>query len=166
MLCGHRSQKTHAARRKVNNMKLLSFSVGCVAAQFVAAHVFLNVMGFSGVLFFFSMAIVAHLIIELAVKTSLQRDSGFLVFILCHFIGEAYLFALAVLGAISLAFPVYLFMFEVGQYIMLFLTALALASSSLTPILNNMGTTGDGMRHCISDLYSAAMRLPIHKVRV
>lgn len=148
-------------------MRLLSFSVGCVAAQFVAAHVFLNVIGFSGAMFFLSMGVVAYLVFELASKTSLERNSGFMVFMLCHFVGELYLFALMASTLFAAyAFPVYSVLFDIGQPLMLSLTALALASSSLTPILNNTGRLGDGVRGCIDDLYSVAMRLPIHKVRV
>lgn len=148
-------------------MRLLSFSVGCIAAQFVAAHVFLNLMELSGAAFFFSMGIVAYLVIEIASKTSLERDSGFMAFILCHFIGEVYLFALMASTLFAAyAFPVYSVLFDVGQPLMLSLTALALASSSLTPILNNTGRIGDGIRGCIDDLYSVAMRLPIHRYRM
>lgn len=144
-------------------MKLFMFAVSCIAAQMVAAHLFLNGFGFGGAFFFLSMGIVAHMVIEIAAKSSLERDRGFMAFVMCHSVGELYLFALAASEMIDAAFPIYSFLFDNGVNVMLTLTVMSLMSSWLTPILNNTGKTGGAIGIIIDRLYSAIMRLPYHK---
>lgn len=146
-------------------MKLFMFSVSCISAQMVSANLFLNGFGFAGWLFFLGMAITAHMVIEIADKTSLDRDRGFMTLVMCHFAGEVYLFALAASEAVDITFPIYSFLYDNGINVMLTLTVVSLASSSLTPILNNTGKIGVAIGIIIDRLYSAVMHLPYHKIR-
>lgn len=146
-------------------MRLLVFSFCCFAAQLFISMLLINGAQAGGVFFFLVMAVSAHMVIELADKTSLERDNGFMVFIIVYFIAELYLFALAVTCAIDALYPVYALLESVGKASMLCLTVLSLVSSSLTPILRNTGAAGDMAGRFINSFYSGVVPLALHKVR-
>ena len=150
-------------------MRLLRHAIAAIGVQIVAAHLLLNVFDVNYVWFAFFMAVIAHCVIEVSAMSSLERSAGFKMFILSYLVAEVYLFALALSGALyEFGFtPAYLlsaFLFKQGASVMFCLTVLTLVTDSFTPILRSTGVAGDMVGSFIDRLYSAAVRVPFHKV--
>lgn len=151
-------------------MRLLRHAIVAVGLQIFAAHLLLNIFGVGYVWFALWMAVAAHCVIEVTAMSSLERTSGFKMFMLTYLVGETYLFALALSGALyefglSAAYIPAGFLFTHGANVMFCLTVLSLVTDSFTPILRNTGAAGDMVGRFIDRLYSAAMRLPLHQIR-
>lgn len=151
-------------------MKLLRHAIVAVGLQIFAAHLLLNIFAVNYVWFALWMAVAAHCVIEVTAMSSLERTSGFKMFILSYLVAECYLFALAVSGALyefgfTTAYMPANFLFAHGANVMFCLTVLSLVTDSFTPILRNTGAAGDMVGRFIDRLYSTAMRLPLHQIR-
>ena len=80
-------------------MRLLRFGVCAIGAQLVLTHLLINLFAVNYVWFALWLAVAAHIVIEIASISSLDRTHGFKLFILTYLVGELYLFAVALLGS-------------------------------------------------------------------
>lgn len=139
-----------------------------IGAQIVLAHLLINLFDVNYVWFALWLAVAAHIVIEIASISSLDRTHGFKLFILTYLVGELYLFAVALLGSfyefgiMGLYTPV-AFLHSNAANVMFCLSVLSLVTDTFTHLLRWTGGAGEFIGRLIDRTYSSVMRLPIYQ---